>query len=118
MGVPCTAGCYEEVLGAEGLLAFSVPDVLSTLKPQQLGPFNNDMTAGAENKTSQRLGAGFVTTHASKDHGRKKASSKVRAHAGAAPMCIPKKDWSQYMESNWFALLRLLNTAPQPLARG
>lgn len=73
MGVPCTAGCYEEVLGAEGLLAFSVPDVLSTPKPQQLGPFNNDMAAGAENKTSQQLGAGFVTTHASKDHSRKKS---------------------------------------------
>lgn len=116
MGVPCTAGCYGEVLGAGGLLAFTVPDVLSTLKPQQLGPFNNDMTAGAENKMSQQLGAGFVTTHASKDHGRKKA--KVRARAGAAPTCIPKKGWSQYMENNWFALLRLLNTAPRPLAKG
>lgn len=118
MGVPCTAGCYGEVLGAGGLLAFTVPDVLSTLKPQQLGPFNNDMTAGAENKMSQQLGAGFVTTHASKDHGRKKASSKVRARSGAAPMCIPEKGWYHFMDNNWFALLRLLNTAPRPLAKG
>lgn len=32
-----------------------------------------------------------MTTHSSKDHGRKKASSKVMARAGAAPMCVPRE---------------------------